>query len=157
MSHRARGGSSGQIPGELNQRVRFWTHYINTMAKRSAKRIGITSKKYHYKHINEWWLNGSYAVDNNTADKVVSVKCGKTIQGTYSKKIRTFFGTYRATFHQCPLISEPISVKRVRYSTKKDAKDLEVVNSEKALMMMLYDKAKYLREYIVTGKPSPFM
>lgn len=157
MSHRARGGSSGQIPGELNQRVRFWTHYVNNMAKRSAKRIGITPKKYHYKHINEWWLTGNYAVDYNTADKVVSVKCGKTVNGTYTKDIRTFFGTYRATFHKCPLVSEPISVKRVRGTSTLGVKDRARVDGEKALMMMLYDRARYLREYVVPGKSTPFM
>ena len=153
MSHRARGGSRGQIPGELNVRVNFWTHYINNLNRQSAKRIGISFKKYHRKHTNEWWLTGKRAVYKKTADEVVKVKCGKTMTGTYTQKINTMFGSYKVEFLQCPLVSAPIRVRRSRNSSGVETK--AEMESHQAVMMMLFNKRQFLDNYIVTGKQSP--
>lgn len=150
MSHRARGGSRGQIPGELNTRVNFWTKYLKEVDKGVAKRLGITADELLQKHYDEWWMGGTEAVDAGAADKVVKVRCGRSLSGTYNQIVRTRWGNLKVTWSSCPLVKAPLKTARafqVWGMTENEVKDLN-----RAVHTMFFDKTAFLYEYVLTNK-----
>ena len=113
MSHRgAVGGVSGQINGELNSRVQFYTDISNRLDSIVAKRVGTSLKAYQDSIVNELWLTSDKAVASNHADEIAEVSCDqKLIDGKVEEKVYTMFGAVDVTFSACPLITDPLSVK----------------------------------------------
>jgi len=121
MSHRAAvGGVGGQINGELNSRVQFFTDVSNVIDAISAKRVGQSLEAYQKSIINELWVVGADAVAKGHADDLAQVSCDKELaEGTKSEEIETMFGTLKATFSKCPLIVAPLDIS----SSNKRAKE----------------------------------
>lgn len=112
MSHRgAVSGLSGQVPGELNARLKMLEDALVGMNQRAAKRVGMSLDAYQSAIINELWISGEEAVKQKHADEVASVSCGKSLSGTYFQEFATVFGAVSVEFSKCPLISAPIGFK----------------------------------------------
>lgn len=112
MSHRAAvGGVGGQINGELNSRVQFFTDISNQIDKVSSKRVGLSLKEYQDLIINELWLVGENAVNKGHADDLAQPVCSKELsEKTYVDTVGTMFGEIRVRFSACPLITAPLDI-----------------------------------------------
>lgn len=110
MSHRATVGAEGQIPGELFTRLGFWAAYTRDIEDTMAKRMGITTDNYINLIYNEYWVHGHKAVAAHAADRVVTVRCGADMLGTYDQTLTTMFGDVKLTWSECPLISFPVGI-----------------------------------------------
>lgn len=110
MSHRASGGSRGQIPGELNTRVGFWTELIESVEKECASRMNLDVPKYKELIHDEYWTRGDKAVSERAADKVVLARCAQDISGETTVNVSTLFGKVRVVFSNCPLITAPLEI-----------------------------------------------
>jgi ATP-dependent protease ClpP protease subunit len=112
MSHRgAVSGLSGQVPGELNSRLKMLEDALTGMNVRAAKRVGMSLEAYQAAIISELWVSGESAVKGNHADDIANVSCDKTLSGTYTEEFATVFGPVQVEFSKCPLISVPIGFK----------------------------------------------
>ncbi len=152
MSHRARGGARGQIPGELNSRVNFWTRYLKSVDKSVAKRLGLTSEELLRKHYDEWWIHGGEAVKAKAADRVVKIRCGRSLSGTYKQRVRTRFGVIVATWSECPLVKAPLRISRDFGTWGMNENEEKDFN--RAIHTMFFDKEAFLYEYVLTNKYS---
>lgn len=110
MSHRARGGVSGQFDGELESRYKMVKRAIDYMDVIASKRMGLSLKTYKALILNEYWVHGFDAIEDRAADEQVLVRCGKSLDGTELVTLNTVFGVIKATFSKCPLIKTPIKV-----------------------------------------------
>lgn len=112
MSHRgAVSGLSGQVPGELNARLGMLETILDGMNERAAKRVGMSKEAYQSAIINELWVGGDHAVAKGHADFVASVRCDKSLDGTYTQEFATVFGPITVEFSNCPMISGPVGFK----------------------------------------------
>lgn len=110
MSHRASlGGLSGELGGELNQVIRYYTQMVKEMEIIAANRVGITLEKYQEAIRDELWLTAKEAVKLNHADEIVDVVCDKSLMGTHVEVIRTFFGSFDVEFSNCPIVVAPLN------------------------------------------------
>jgi len=113
MSHKARGGFSGEFGGGLSQldsRYSMWLKVINMLDEVTVKRTNgkQTMKTYRASYDNELWLNGPEAVKKGYADEVVTVKCDSSLQALTTKTISDGYMSMVLTFSKCPLIIAPI-------------------------------------------------
>jgi ATP-dependent Clp protease protease subunit len=113
MSHRGSvSGMSGQVPGELNSRVGHLQAVLSGMSERASKRVGMAKEAYEAAIVNELWLDGTNAVQQNHADFIANVKCDESLlRDTYEQEVRTLFGPATLEFSKCPLISAPIKFR----------------------------------------------
>jgi ATP-dependent protease ClpP protease subunit len=112
MSHRgAVSGLSGQVPGELNARLKMLEDLLNGMNQRAAKRVGMSVDAYQAAIINELWVSGENAVKTNHADEIANISCDKSLSGIYSEVFATVFGPVEVEFSKCPLITIPVGFK----------------------------------------------
>lgn len=111
MSHRASvSGVSGQIPGEALSRLKHISSMVEELSKKVANRVNMSYDDYMKLIYDEAWLTAKEAVAGNHADKIVNVKCDRSLNGTYNKNVRTIFGNVNVEFSNCPLIRSPITV-----------------------------------------------
>ena len=116
MSHKARGGFTGEFGGGLSQldsRFNMWLKRIDMMDKLTVKRTKgkQTLKSYRAAYDNELWLNGEEAVEKGYADEVVSIKCDMSLRGTKEVKANLGFFSVIAEFSACPIRTAPVKVK----------------------------------------------
>lgn len=116
MSHRARlGGLGGQIPGELDTRLKFYKDLVKELDVSTSKRVGLSIEDYSKLIHDEYWVIGRHAVENNHADKVASITCSKEMyRGVISERYTTVFGIYDVEWSKCPIIRFPVSIKPTR-------------------------------------------
>jgi hypothetical protein len=117
MSHRAKGGISGEFGGQrgsqAENRFNFWNNMIEQFDIKTVERTKgkQTLASYQAAYENELWLLGKQAVEGGYADKVSAVRCDSSLSGTKDNEI-TFLGfKITVTFSACPLISAPLAVK----------------------------------------------
>lgn len=110
MSHRAKIGLQGQIPGEINTRLHFWENATSDIETTMATRLGLTLPAYQNLIREEYWVSGEEAVKAKVADKVVLVSCAQDLSGTTDTTIQTMFGPIKVTYSDCPLISAPLAI-----------------------------------------------
>ena len=163
MSHRPKGGFKGQFPGELETQLAFWKRYTGMLMEMAAKRIGISAEELQKKHYDEWWTAGQDSVNQRAADKVVNVRCGRTLIGKEDKDVSFFIWKFRVTFSTCPLVQAPLKIEQIKNDTdtkaKKDTK-VKNISEEEAndyIQARFYDKTRFLYEYIMTGKYEDFL
>lgn len=146
MSHRARGGVQGQFDGELESEYRMAKEKIDYLDVTASQRAKLDLKDYKAKVLNEWWIHGFRAVENNVADKMVLISCGESMTGTDTVKINTFMGAVVIVFDKCPLIKEPISADFA--GIRQDAQPyVKAVTSQ-----MINNKQQFVKDFIVTNK-----
>lgn len=129
MSHKAYGGFRGEFGGgssQLDSRYHLWLRRLDIMDKQTVKRTEgkKTLKQYQSEYDNELWLNGAEAVSHGYADEVVTVKCDKGLNGTYSKKFRFWGFNIHLTFDKCPIRTYPVAIQ-VNVRTNKGYLDLD--------------------------------
>jgi ATP-dependent Clp protease protease subunit len=83
MAHKARGGFSGEFPGQIDSRYTYYIKRLNAMDKVTASRSRgkLTVKSLQALYENEYWVEGQDAVDAGLADKVVLGKCDHSLNG----------------------------------------------------------------------------
>jgi hypothetical protein len=134
MSHRgAVSGVSGQVPGELNSRVKHIESILSGMSSRAAARVKMTKEQYDAAIINELWVSGEDAVAGNHADIIASVTCDKKLMHeTFNENVRTIFGEVRLTFSKCPMITNPVDVVFGKNVKSEDfSKVRKLINAKK--------------------------
>ena len=110
MSHRAAlGGISGQIPGELDNRIAFFHDLTEDLDRHDAERAGMSLKEYQKLTHDEYYATPSKAIRDGFADKKVELSCDASLNGTHTKMLESPFGAIAAVFSDCPLISFPVS------------------------------------------------
>jgi len=112
MSHRAKlGGLGGEIGGELDSILNFYKKSIEEMEIIAANRVGISLEKYRDEIKDELWMTAEQSVEKGHADAIVLVNCDKSLLGSYTETMNTFFGQLLVEFSKCPLITAPLSVR----------------------------------------------
>lgn len=132
MSHRAKlGGLGGQIPGELDVRLKFYKDLIKQLDITTAKRVGLSIEDYSKLIHDEYWTIGHDAVKSGHADEVITVKCSEKLNAdTFTEVYRTMLGNYDVEWSACPVIRFPVSIKPSdRYSRKGLSKVIEEFNN----------------------------
>lgn len=112
MFHRARGGFEGQFnDGEVEQQLNFWKSIINDMEEKSASRMGMTLKEYKEKVRDEYWIYGKNNLEQNAADRLVTIKCSeKLLKEREIGEVQVFIFSAEAEFSKCPLIEAPLKL-----------------------------------------------
>lgn len=111
MAHRAFvQGVGGQVPGEFLTAAAVIYEATSKLERLNASRLGISFDTYQDLVRNEYWVSGDDAVAQNAADKLVTIKCDKSLAGTYTEVLRTMFGPLTLTWSKCPAITAPIGV-----------------------------------------------
>lgn len=115
MSHKAYGGFRGEFPGQVENRLNFWLKRLAKMDEITVARTNgkQTLETYQALYENEYWCNDTDCVDNGFADAVVDVKCSKSLAGTESQIVQTYFGAYEIFVSKCPLITGIIKYRKV--------------------------------------------
>lgn len=133
MSHRASlGGLSGQVPGELEARLRWIKSTLFDMDVAVAKRVGVSVQDYRSSIYDELWLNGSEAVSKKHADRFVKVKCSNALlTGTNKQTVSTLFGPVEVTTSKCPLINGILGFEFKRESFRSEAEVMTLVRKVK--------------------------
>lgn len=155
MSHRAKGGVSGQIPGELNSRADFFTKMLDDQDAVIANRVGMTKQLYQASVINELWVYGQRAVDAKIADRVILVRCDKSLtEGRVKDTVNTFFGPVRITYSGCPLVAAPLELDfsglNLKLSDDRDRQTLSLIRE--MVLALAYDKRNFYNDYVLTNK-----
>jgi ATP-dependent Clp protease, protease subunit len=121
MSHKAKGGFSGEFPGQVNSRLNYWLDRLVEMDKITVARTKgkHTLKSYQDAYENELWLTGYTSVEQGFADKIIGVRCDKSLMTTYKENVETIFGVVIVTWSKCPLITEPVEVEFPKVDTEK--------------------------------------
>lgn len=117
MQHNAKGGFTGEFPGQVNNRLRFWVKRVLKLEAVTAKRSGKSMQELRKLFDNEYWCTGSDCVVDGFADEVVSVSCDATLAGTVDSTSAFPLGVngdklvelkFTDTFSKCPLVAEPL-------------------------------------------------
>lgn len=111
MSHRGHvSGLSGQVPGELNTRIKMLETLLGRMDSVSAARVGMPLDSYKSLIRDEYWVTGEDAVKAKHADEVVLAKCDKSLSGTYTETVYTLFGPVNVELSNCPLVTGILNI-----------------------------------------------
>lgn len=116
MSHKARGGFSGEFGGggsQIDSRYGLWLRRLNMMDQQTVNKTNgkKTLKQYQSDYDNELWLNGPEAVKHGYADEVATIKCGASLNGIRFKKVRYRGFKLKVGFDKCPITTYPLSVE----------------------------------------------
>jgi len=118
MSHKAKGGFSGEFPGQLDSRYQYVLGVVTDLNKVAVGRTKgkQTLSSYDALIENEYWCTGQRCVDAGFADAVAAVRCDKSMSGSHEETIEvgSFFGmnlTAEVVLSDCPMITGPLAVK----------------------------------------------
>jgi ATP-dependent Clp protease protease subunit len=81
--------SVSELGGQFDNLLNYLTmikQMANDLDLKAAKRIGISYADYKLKTSTDWWLYGEDIVQNNVADEIVYVGCGKKLYETFNYK-----------------------------------------------------------------------
>lgn len=108
MSHRAYiGGIKGEFPGSFMTRLESTAKQLMRINKDVAERAGIDLNSYLAMISNELWMNSDDALKNKFADKLVTLRCDKTLRGPGEpRELDLGLFSLRVRFNKCPLIKE---------------------------------------------------
>jgi ATP-dependent Clp protease protease subunit len=118
MSHRAAGEVAGSFGGEgpsqMENRQHLWLQRMTEMDEKTVSRTNgkQTLASYQHQYANEMWLTGSESVSQGYADKIVTVKCDRSLDGT-TQHNAVIMGIIPVTYDlsMCPLNSSPMNIK----------------------------------------------
>lgn len=151
MSHRAQlGGLEGFLDGEYENRLTWIKSGIHYLDKQCADRMQMTFEEYKKLVHSEYWVRGFESVEQKAADKVMLIKCGKSLTGKHTVKIETFIGTFEVTLSDCPLIEAPLSIKY-------EGIILDDVEAQEFINMLYTDRFEFFEKYIKTNDYIKFL
>lgn len=116
MSHRASGsfeGSfGGQAPSQLDKRYSFWLKRIDELDEQTVRRTKgkQTMESYRASYANETWITGTEAVKEGYADRIVSVACDETLDGTEPHSTMFMGMQVHYETSKCPIITGLLNV-----------------------------------------------
>jgi ATP-dependent protease ClpP protease subunit len=112
MAHRAYvAGVEGQIPGEFLTAAATLYRLVTKMEKQNAQRLGISPEEYTALVKDEYWVDGEDAVRQGAADRLVSLQCDSSLDGSYYETVMTFFGPVTLEWAKCPAVTAPLGFK----------------------------------------------
>lgn len=148
MSHRMFMSLEGQVPGELNNRLAFFTSIGTALDLNASVRMGMSLNDYQSLIHDEYYVAGINSIKDKAADSLVTVRCNADLMGIEKTQIATMFGPVYVIFSKCPAIPGPLAVKMDQLKLN-DGEDLnyirEYVNS------MINDRVNFVKKYIVTN------
>lgn len=93
--------------GKIDSYSHFIDQVESQLVELQSSKIGMSEDNFRLKTMNEWWMMGKYALDNNCVDDIVDVYCSNKL----AKENETHDdGFYRSVYSRCPLISHPIDI-----------------------------------------------
>lgn len=118
MSHRARGGLRGEVPGEMLTRLTALLRMLNRMDALAADRMGMELADYQRMIADEYWTEGADAVREQAADRIVLARCDDSLNGNVDEYMGEIFGMrVYAVMSACPVVSAVLGVKVGRGAT----------------------------------------
>lgn len=134
MSHKARGGVSGEFPGQLDSRYSYILSVVQDLDKRVVSRTGGTHTFASYEALieNEYWCTPASCVKQGLADGVASVKCDSSLGGTHETVMDKAVMMGMAleligTFSDCPTTTSALE-----YNITVDGKKLFTGSKDKS-------------------------
>jgi|GEM_PF-2700896 len=126
MSHKARGGFSGEFPGQLDSRYNYYLKRVTRMDEVAVSRSGgkLTLKSYRDLIENEYWCDGQDCVDQGLADRVVTASCDRSLEGTRNELLAEFFYMGRAVQIVAEQDNCPVNTNALRYKVLVDGEAL---------------------------------
>lgn len=106
MSHRAFiGGIKGEFPGSFMTRLESTAKQLMKINEEVAARVGLSLNEYMTMISNELWLNTDDALKSKFADKIITLRCDKTLRGP-GEPVDLDLGlfTIKVRYNKCPLI-----------------------------------------------------
>jgi ATP-dependent Clp protease protease subunit len=118
MSHRAtgefKGSFGGRPPSQLDARYGLWLRRTLELDEQTVKRTKgkQTLTSYQAAYADELWLTGTEAVEQGYADRVVTVKCDKTLNGSVERS-ENVLGIIEVKYKisNCPINTGPSDVQ----------------------------------------------
>jgi ATP-dependent protease ClpP protease subunit len=154
MAHKAKGQFEGEFPGQFDSRYQYYLKRILKLDERVVARSNgkLTLDKFRQLYANEMWCEGQECVDLSVADKVVSVACDKSLDGTREANLElSFMGMpIQVTLKKaaCPTITGVLDVKA---KVKGQLVDFNNANEWKAnpvLKTMTVEEIKALQHFV---------
>lgn len=93
--------------GKIDNYAHFIDQIEDELVEMQSSKIGINKDRFRLRTINEWWMMGKYAIENNCADEIVDIFCDSKL---VKQNETNDFGFYKLTYSKCPLISDPIEI-----------------------------------------------
>lgn len=120
MAHKAKGMFSGEFPGQIDSRYVFYIKRLNELDKIAVARTGgkLTDKSFKDLYAQEVWIDGFDSEQYGLADKVVTVKCDHSLNGTRSKFFNFMGFSVELVFSQCPNILGTLDIKALMQTDK---------------------------------------
>lgn len=116
MSHHAVGQFQGEFGGsvrtQIENRSQLWLDRVRELDEQTVSRTGgkQTYKSYTEEYDHEMWDTGTKSVKEGYADRIVTVKCDKTLSGTTAHTADFLGMTINYELSNCPLNSAPMNV-----------------------------------------------
>lgn len=112
MAHRARvGGVDGEVPGSAYTRLDAVLEMTNRLDGVVAARAGLNVGMYQAMVRDEMWLSADQGIRQHFGDKIVKVRCDKTLSGVNLQSVQVGPFSFQVGFSKCPLISYPVSIQ----------------------------------------------
>jgi len=108
MQHQMALGMKGKLY-DINSRLAYLNALELKLNQAQAARLEISVANFTKLIQNDWWLYGEDIIENNAADKVVTLAC---LFDNYEETVavHTLFGEVKITYSACPLINYPVQI-----------------------------------------------
>jgi ATP-dependent Clp protease protease subunit len=117
MSHHAKGAFQGEFggqdPSQVDSRLNFWKSRLQELDEQTVRRTNgkQTLESYQSQYASELWMTGKQSVERGYADRVVTVKCDKTLDGVTNHQVEYMGVPVSFDLDLCPLNTEPQNIK----------------------------------------------
>lgn len=117
MSHRAAGEFTGQFggqsPSQVESRYALWKSRLDELDAQTVSRTGgkQTIASYQKQYASEMWLTGNQSVAQGYADKVVTVKCDKSLDGVSTHTLSFMGIPIEYDLDNCPINTSPMNIR----------------------------------------------
>jgi ATP-dependent Clp protease protease subunit len=117
MAHHAAGGMEGSFggvhPSQMDNRYQLWIDRVRELDEQTVLRTNgkQTYESYTKQYDQEMWLTGTKSVEQGYADKVVLVKCDKSLDGVTTNHINFLGVDISYDLDNCPINTSPMNIK----------------------------------------------